>query len=229
MPQSRFAHTLAHTAALALAAGFAAAAATSAMAQSAPEAGPAGGASVRWHVEEKRLLPLDAPLRAQALALGVPLAAGVLPGHLHAQVQLGQRLDADAGRVGRGASWALSSRLGAQAPNGWAFESRLAAAQGRIDAPDGQRSLGESALRWAGVAQFNARSSLQLQWQRERLARAAEPGAGLSAQRAGVGEATLAFEHRGADGLAASVGVARQTGDVQAQRVFAKLSLPLGR
>ena len=90
---------------------------------------------------------------------------------LHVEATLGQRLDVEADRVGRGARALLELNLRAPLGPRWWLESEQRVEQNFIDAPDGRRALADTALRWLGVLHFDARDSLRAVWQGTRFVR----------------------------------------------------------
>ncbi len=151
---------------------------------------------------------------------------------LTTELEVGERLDVEADRVGRGAVWLIEAKLRASTPGGWGLESEQRVAQGFIDSPDGRRALTDTAVQWLGVLHFNARDALRIVWQGTRYERAADAKVNLAAFSERGQTTSVVFQHRFGIGRSLSVGASRQTARPGAQRdseAFAKLSFELDR
>jgi len=129
---------------------------------------------------------------------------------LHVESTLGQRLDVEADRVGRGVRALFELNLRAPLGPRWWVESEQRLEQNFIDAPDGRRALADTALQWLGVLHFDARDSLRAVWQGTRFVRYGTgelPGpADLRGQ-----STSIVFQRRFGLGRSLSTGLSRQT------------------
>jgi hypothetical protein len=153
------------------------------------------------------------------------------------EVEVGQRLDVEADRVGKGAVWMAEIQLRGEFPSfwgaGWGWESTQRVDQGFINAnATGRRSLTDTAAQWLGVLHFDARNSLRAVWQGTHYRRTADAQAGLTAYASQSHTASLVFQHRFGLGRSLSLGASRQTvrpGQEESTEAFAKLSYELDR
>ena len=169
-------------------------------------------------------------LRSVATSYGVNPAAWFT--RLVTELEVGERLDVDADRVGRGAVWLVEAKLRTGTPGGWGLESEQRIAQGFINAPDGRRALTDTAVQWLGVLHFSARDTLRVVWQGTRYQRAADASANLTAFSGRSQVTSLVFQRRFGIGRSLSLGASRQTARPGVQRdseAFAKLSFELDR
>jgi len=129
---------------------------------------------------------------------------------LHVESTLGQRLDVEADRVGRGVRALFELNLRTPIGQRWWVESEQRLEQNFIDAPDGRRALADTALQWLGVLHFDARDSLRAVWQGTRFVRY---GTGeLPAPADLRGQSTsIVFQRRFGLGRSLSTGFSRQT------------------
>jgi hypothetical protein len=151
-----------------------------------------------------------------------------------AELEVGERLDVVADRVGRGAEWLLEAKLRAGLPNGYGLESEQRIAQGFINRPEGGRALTDTAMQWLGVLHFNARDSLRAVVQHVQYRHAADAGAALAADSWRNDVASLVFQRRVGLGRSFSIGASSQrTRANQAlsrdRELFAKLAIELDR
>lgn len=149
---------------------------------------------------------------------------------------LGQRLDVEADRVGRGAIALVEAALRANLPNGWGLESEQRVEHGFVNAPDGRRAVTDTALRWLGVLHFDAQDSLRVLWQGARYQRAADLQAALAADSARSATLSIVFQRRIGLGRSLSLGATRQREQspasappVRETELFAKVSWALDR
>ncbi len=126
------------------------------------------------------------------------------------EVDLGDRLDAEADRAGRGAWWLLEANWRFGLPRGWGLELEPRVEQGFVDAPDGARALTETAARVLAVLHFDARDSLRAVWQGLRLRRHADATMPLAAAAARSDELSLVFQRRLGTGRSFAVGASRR-------------------
>jgi len=149
------------------------------------------------------------------------------------ELTLGDRLDVDADRTGRGAAWLFEGNWRFGLANGWGLEFEQRAEQGFVDAPDRSRALTETALRTLAMLHFDARDSLRLVWQGYHLRRAEDAGVGLTAYDERSDELALVFQRRFGTGRSLAVGLSRQRerlepgGSTRNGEVFAKISFDL--
>ncbi len=129
---------------------------------------------------------------------------------LHVESTLGQRLDVEADRVGRGVRALFELNLRAPLGPRWWIESEQRVEQNFVDAPDGRRALSDTALQWLGVLHFDARDSMRAVWQGTRFVRY---GTGeLPAPADLRGQSTsIVFQRRLGLGRSLSAGLSRQT------------------
>ncbi len=155
------------------------------------------------------------------------------------EVEVGQRLDVEANRVGKGAVWMAEVQLRGSMPSfwgqDWGWESTQRINQGFIDAHSdagSRRSLTDTAAQWLGVLHFDARNSLRAVWQGTHYRRVADIPAGLSAYASQSHTTSVVFQHRFGLGRSLSLGASRQTvrpGQQEATEAFVKLSYELDR
>lgn len=142
----------------------------------------------------------------------------------------GDRLDVDADRVGRGATWLVDAKLRAPLPFGWGLESEQRFEQSFVKAPGGGRAFTDTAAQWLGVLHFSAQDSLRAIWQGSRFTRA--EGAGLPAAAWRTSTTSIVFQRRLGLGRSYSIGASHQTGRPGVNRdteVFAKASFEFTR
>ena len=149
-----------------------------------------------------------------------------------AELEVGDRLDVVADRIGRGAVWLIDAKLRASLPSGIGIESEQRIAQGFINRREGGRALTDTAIQWLGVLHFNARDSLRAVWQRSRYDHAADAEAALAADHVGVDVVSLVFQRRIGIGRSFSVGASHQRTTSNNQRsrdreLFAKLAFEI--
>ena len=169
-------------------------------------------------------------LRSVAGSYGVNPAAWFT--RLVTELEVGERLDVAADRIGRGAVWLVDAKLRTSTPGGWGLESEQRIAQGFIDGPDGRRALTDTAVQWLGVLHFSPRDALRVVWQGTRYQRTADASADLAAFNGRSQTTSLVFQHRFGIGRSLSLGASRQTARPGMQRdseAFAKLSFELDR
>ncbi len=187
-------------------------------------AGIEGGQAVtrRWHpgvwfagplnaegwlqlrIDAERVRPggLLHPVRAFGAQLGLNPASWL--SRITAELNVGDRVDVDADRVGRGAEWFIEGNLRGTL-GGLGVESEQKVQQGFIDR-DGRRALTDTAARWLGVLHFSARDSLRAVWQASLYQRNADPALGLLPATYDSRSVSLVFQHRVGVGRSLSVG-----------------------
>lgn len=171
------------------------------------------------------------PLRALAAGYSVNPAPWLT--RLNIEGSVGNKLDVEADRVGRGHQ--LLAELNLRAPLGrWGLESEHRLERNAIAAPDGRRALADTALQWLGVLHFDARDSLRAVWQSTRFVRYGSGEALAPADERGR-LASLVFMRRVGPGRSFALGLSRQStrpapaAPAQWEReAFAKLSFELG-
>jgi hypothetical protein len=145
-----------------------------------------------------------------------------------AELNVGQRVDVQADRVGRGADGFIEATLrGAVGRFGIESEQKL---QHNVIRRGGRQVLADSAARWLGVLHFSARDSLRAVWQGSRLRREADAPMGIAALREDTRTASLVFQHRVGLGRSISVGATRATvqpGDERRDEIFFKAAFAL--
>ncbi len=169
---------------------------------------------LQLHLNAERAKPASAggrlhPSRSLALGYGVNPAPWFT--RFNAELEVGERLDVEADRVGRGAVWLFEAKLRAGLPNGWGLESEQRVQQGFIQGRDGQRALTDTAAQWLGVLHLSARDSLRVLWQRSRLARAEDTTAAVPANASRETVASLVAQRRFGVGRVLSAGLSRQS------------------
>jgi hypothetical protein len=149
---------------------------------------------------------------------------------------LGDRLDVDADRPGRGAKWLTEANQRFGLGNGWGLEFEQRIEQGFVNAPDGRRAVTDTAARGLAVLHFDARDSLRLIGQGSRFDRHADAGLALAAQDMRSSVVSVVFQRRFGIGRSLSVGASRQRerADPAApasreSELFAKFSFELDR
>jgi hypothetical protein len=162
---------------------------------------------------EERAKPASAGGRLHH-SRGLIVGYGVNPAawftRLNAELDVGERLDVEADRVGRGAVWLLEAKLRGGLPNGWGLESEQRIEQGFIQGRDGARALTDTAAQWLGVLHLSARDSVRVLWQQSRLARADDAVAGVAAETSRQSVASLVIQRRAGVGRVLSAGASRQ-------------------
>jgi Domain of unknown function (DUF5916) len=121
-----------------------------------------------------------------------------------AEIGIGERVDVQADRPGRGADGFIEAVLRGQV-GGLGVESEQKIQAAFIER-DGRRVLTDSAARWLGVLHFSARDSLRLVWQAGRYRRAADAPLAVAAAREDTRTLSLVFQHRVGIGRNLSVG-----------------------
>jgi Domain of unknown function (DUF5916) len=177
----------------------------------------------------------DTPLHAvRALAASYSVNPAPWLTKLYLEGSLGQRLDVEADRVGRGMRGLLELNL--RAPLGrWWLESEQRLERNAIDAPDGRRALADTAMQWLGVLHLDARDSLRAVWQGTRFQRHGTgelpPPADVRARNTSV-----VFQRRFGLGRSLSLGYSRQTEwpapgtpRTRQSELFAKASFEFGQ
>ena len=188
---------------------------------------------LQLHLNAERAKPASAggrlhPSRSLVLGYGVNPAPWFT--RFNAELDVGERLDVDADRVGRGAVWLLEAKLRAGLPNGWGLESEQRVQQGFIQGRDGNRALTDTAAQWLGVLHLSARDSLRVLWQHSRLTRAEDVTAGVPAQASRDTVASLVAQRRLGVGRVLSAGLSRQSREPLGAReteLFVKASFEL--
>jgi hypothetical protein len=166
----------------------------------------------------------------RARGLGAQLGLNPAPWftRLTAEINLGERVDVEADRPGRGADGFVEAILrGSIAGFGVESEHKLQAA---FVEHRGRRVVTDSAARWLGVLHLSARDSLRAVWQASRYRFAADAASALAAAREDTRTLSLVFQHRVGLGRNVSVGATRATVEPGRQRkdeVFVKAALVL--
>jgi hypothetical protein len=145
-----------------------------------------------------------------------------------AELGVGDRVDVEADRVGRGADGYVEAILRGSA-FGWGFESEQKLQFSFIER-EGRRVLTDSAARWLGVVHFTARDSLRAVWQASRYRRAEDAALAIAAAREDTRTLSLVFQHRVGISRSFSVGATRATvapGGERKDELFAKAALAL--
>ena len=172
---------------------------------------------------------------------------------LNAELEVGQRLDVEADRVGRGAVWMAEIQLRGGMPNplstskemskniGWEITQRIN--QGFINGssvnPNSlnakRRALTDTAVQWLGMLHFNANNSLRVVWQGTHYRRSGDTLASLVDADSRSRTTSAVFQHRFGLGRSLSLGASQQTsqasrtGQQRSAEAFAKLSYELDR
>ncbi len=145
-----------------------------------------------------------------------------------AELNLGDMVDVEADRVGRGGDGFVEVILrGSIAGLGVESEQKLQHAQ---IAHGGRRVLTDSAARWLGVLHFSARDSLRAVWQASRYRRAADPALSIAQAREDLRTLSVVFQHRVGLGRNLSVGVTHsriEPGRERKDEVFVKAAFAL--
>lgn len=190
---------------------------------------------LQWRQDAERAQPVTLggrlhSLRSAAGGFGINPAPWFT--RLNLELQLGERLDVEADRVGRGAVWLLEAKLRGGLANGWGVESEQRIEQGFIRGPEGRRAITDTAWQWFGLLHLSSRDSVRLLWQQSRLHRAADAAAGVVADVSRHSVVSVVAQHRAGVGRVLSVGASRQSGEPEGvvnTEVFAKASFELNR
>ncbi len=100
---------------------------------------------------------------------------------LSGEASLGQRLDVEADRVGRGGEVLATLKLRFALPFGWATELDHRINRSWVDATEGGTAFADTGWRWLGMLHFSPRDSLRLLAQNTAFARRVDVRAGLDA------------------------------------------------
>jgi hypothetical protein len=144
------------------------------------------------------------------------------------EVNVGDRVDVEADRLGRGADGYVEATVRGSI-GGFGVESEQKLQAAFIDR-DGQRVLTDSAARWLGVLHLSARDSLRMVWQAGRYRRAADAALAIAAARDDTRTLSLVFQHRVGLRRNLSVGATRATaqpGNERKDEVFFKAAFAL--
>ncbi|MEW6705194.1 MAG: DUF5916 domain-containing protein [Pseudomonadota bacterium] len=157
----------------------------------------------------------DGPLHPTALVGGrVAITPGRVMARLEASGNYGEQVDVVGGRVGRGGSLSLYSRL---RPSDWLeLEPSFAVnwIDGRGGAEDGQRLLTDQVLQMRGIVHFGPQDSLRAIYQHNRTRRAAALYAASVAPEVSSATASLVYSHVAGVGAALHAGLTRVEGEV---------------
>ena len=185
-----------------------------------------GWAQLRLDAERVRPGGSLHPVRGVGAQLGLNPAPW-MP-RITAELNLGERVDVEADRVGRGADGFVEATLrGGVGRFGIESEQKL---QHNVIRRGGRQVLADSAARWLGVLHLSARDSLRAVWQGSRLRREADAALGIAALREDTRTTSLVFQHRVGLGRNISVGATRATvqpGDERRDEVFFKAAFAL--
>ncbi len=144
------------------------------------------------------------------------------------ELNVGDRVDVEADRLGRGADGFIEATVRGQI-GGFGVESEQKL-QAEFIERDGRRVLTDSAARWLGVLHLTARDSLRVVWQAARFRYAGDVALGVAPAREDMRTTSLVFQHRVGLGRNVSVGATRGTVEPGHQRkdeVFVKAALVL--
>lgn len=183
---------------------------------------------IQLRLDAERVRPGGAlhPVRGVGAQLGLNPAPWVP--RVTAELNVGERVDVQADRVGRGADGFIEATVrGAVGRFGVESEHKL---QHNVIRRGGRQVLADSAARWLGVLHFSARDSLRAVWQGSWLRREADAALGFAALREDTRTASLVFQHRVGLGRNISVGATRATtqpGDERRDEIFFKAAFAL--
>jgi hypothetical protein len=147
---------------------------------------------------------------------------------LTTEINVGDRVDVEADRLGRGADGFVEAILRGSA-FGLGVESEQKLQFSFIDR-GGQRVLTDGAARWLGVLHVSARDSLRAVWQAGRYRRAADAALAIAAAREDTRTLSVVFQHRVGISRSVSVGATRATARPTGERrdeLFVKATLAL--
>lgn len=145
-----------------------------------------------------------------------------------AEINLGEMVDVEADRVGRGFDGFVEVVLrGSIGGLGVESEQKLQHAQIHRD---GRRALTDSTARWLGVLHFSARDSLRAVWQATRYRRAADAALSIARMQEDQRTLSLVFQHRVGLGRNLSIGATRsrlEPGRERRDELFVKAAMAL--
>jgi Domain of unknown function (DUF5916) len=133
-----------------------------------------------------------------------------------AELNVGEHVDVEADRPGRGADGFVEATLRGQVGR-FGIESEQKVQAGVIHR-GGQRVLADAAARWLGVLHLSAEDSLRLVWQASRYRRTADAALAIAAAAEDTRTLSLVFQHRVGLGRNLSVGATRATVQPGAER-----------
>jgi len=123
------------------------------------------------------------------------------------ELNVGERLDVEADRVGLGAGGFVEANLRTTI-GGLGVESEQKLQHAVINR-DGRRALADSAARWLGVLHLSARDSVRVVWQASRFRRAADSALAIAAAKEDTRTWSLVVQHRVGLSRSLSVGATR--------------------
>jgi hypothetical protein len=145
-----------------------------------------------------------------------------------AEINLGEMVDVEADRVGRGFDGFVEVVLrGSIGGLGVESEQKLQHAQIHRD---GRRALTDGTARWLGVLHFSARDSLRAVWQATRYRRAADAALSIARIQEDQRTLSLVFQHRVGLGRNLSIGATRsrlEPGRERRDELFVKAAMAL--
>lgn len=192
-------------------------------------AGPRGSEGfVLVEIDAERVTPGGRLHPIRGLAAHVSLNPTPWMPRLSTEVNVGDRVDVEADRLGRG-GWGYVEATLRGTLGGFGVESEQKLQYERIER-NGRFALDDLALRWLGVLHLSARDSLRTVWQASRYRRGADLALGIAEDRQTQRTLSLVFQHRVGLGRSLAVGATRQRGEPGGQRsdeLFVKAALAL--
>lgn len=128
------------------------------------------------NLERQRTRPggrLHAP---RSLLIGIDSHPGPRLSYLHLEATVGERVDQDVDRVGRGAELSAQLSWRQPLPGGRNLEIEQRLGGGQVRAPGGAAALDERNAQSKLILHLSHQQAVRLLWQWQRLRRAAEPG-----------------------------------------------------
>ena len=191
-------------------------------------AGPRGiGLNFEWRPDERIALAPDAPLLRRGYArVAMDIAPNAWLNRVVVDVELGDQVDYENGRLGRGGLVSMFAR--------WRpfdrFEMEQEYSRFWVDARDGSndRIYAEDTLSWTSILHFSARDTLRAIWQRDAIRRNPNAYPVPVDVRGGSEELSLVYAHTRRFGSTLYVGCTaaerRAVADDRRWEVFAKAS-----
>jgi len=175
-----------------------------------------------WNLERERTRPEGRLHRPRSLLVGLDTHPGARLTYINLEATLGERVDQEADRVGRGFS--LSSQISWREPLGdgrnLELEQRFGA--GRVKAPDGAAALDERSSQTKLILHLGRDQAIRLLWQVQRLQRVAEPGLDGLRERSRTGTLTWLARDGALKGWSVGASWNRDDGSAVKRELFLK-------
>lgn len=176
-----------------------------------------------WNLERQRTRPEGRLHAPRSLLIGVDSHPGARLTYLHLEATVGDRVDQELDRVGRGVE--LSSQISWRQPlsGGRNLEIEQRFGGGQVRAPGGGAALDERNAQTKLILHLSREQAIRLLWQWQRLRRVAEPGL-IDAARERSRTATLTWLAREGALKGWSVGASwsRDDGEPARRELFLK-------